>query len=165
MLPDSALEELLAALPSPLRVRIHSRTPVTLPSRFTNKLYNLFDNLTNRLIFVVHANHKNELDADSSAVFACLKKSGATVLSQSVLLRGVNDTPEALAELCEALFAQGVLPYYLHLLDRAAGTAHFEVPENESVEIYRKLRALLPGYLVPRLARELPQGTAKELVV
>jgi len=81
-----------------------------------------------------------------------------------VLLRGVNDSPAVLAALSERLFACGVLPYYLHLLDRVQGAGHFEVNENVAIRMMGELAALLPGYLVPRLARELPGAPAKTLL-
>ena len=113
---------------------------------------------------VIHANHPNELDADVGAACARLRAAGVTLLNQSVLLRGINDDAEALANLSERLFALGVLPYYLHQLDRVSGTAHFEVPDTRARELVDRMRARLPGYLVPRLVRELPGEPAKRPV-
>jgi len=112
-------------------------------------------------VVVLHANHANELDADVAAACVRLREAGATLLNQSVLLRGINDEADALAALSERLFACGVLPYYLHQLDRVRGTAHFEVPDARARELVDSLRARLPGYLVPRLVRELPGAGAK----
>jgi L-lysine 2,3-aminomutase len=112
-------------------------------------------------VVVLHANHPNELDASVEAACARLREAGATLLNQSVLLRGVNDDAAALAGLSERLFACGVLPYYLHQLDRVRGTAHFEVPDARARGLVDGLRARLPGYLVPRLVRELPGESAK----
>ena len=102
-----------------------------------------------------------DIDADVATALGELKRSGATLLNQAVLLRGVNDGVEALADLSERLFEAGVLPYYLHQLDRVAGTAHFEVPEAESRRLHAALSARLPGYLVPRLVREVAGAPAK----
>jgi L-lysine 2,3-aminomutase len=93
-----------------------------------------------------------------------LRASGVTLLNQSVLLRGINDTADALADLSERMFAAGVLPYYLHQLDRVQGTAHFEVPDADALALMETLRARLPGYLVPRLVRELAGESAKRPV-
>ena len=110
---------------------------------------------------VVHVNHANELDAAVNAALARLKDAGVPLLNQSVLLRGVNDSGDALAALSEALFACGVLPYYLHLLDKVQGAAHFDVPEVMAKAIVMDMQGHLPGYLVPRLVRELPGTPAK----
>jgi L-lysine 2,3-aminomutase len=110
---------------------------------------------------VLHANHANEFDAAVDAACARLRAAGATLLNQAVLLRGVNDSVEALAALSERGFAAGVLPYYLHQLDRVQGTAHFEVPDAEALRLRSELAARLPGYLVPRLVREIPGESGK----
>jgi KamA family protein len=106
-------------------------------------------------VVVLHVNHANEIDASVRHACARLGRSGAVLLNQAVLLRGVNDDPEILARLSEALFEAGVLPYYLHLLDRVQGAAHFDVPEAAAQSLYAALQARLPGYLVPRLVREV----------
>jgi KamA family protein len=113
------------------------------------------------VVFVLHANHPNEIDAEVRAACARLRGAGATLLNQTVLLRGVNDDARVLAELSESLFDAGVLPYYLHVLDRVRGAAHFEVPEERARLIAGQLAGRLPGYLVPRLAREIPGAAAK----
>jgi L-lysine 2,3-aminomutase len=110
---------------------------------------------------VLHCNHANEIDADVAAAVAAMRARGMTVLNQAVLLAGVNDSVEAQAALAEALFAAGVLPYYLHLLDRVRGAAHFEVSEARARSLHAALRGRLPGYLVPRLAREVAGEAAK----
>ena len=157
MLGDSALADLIGALtaiPHVRRLRLHTRLPVVLPSRVTAALCELLAQVRLDAVVVVHANHPHELGADARDALARLRRAGLPVLNQSVLLRGVNDDAETLAELSEALFAAGVLPYYLHLLDRVAGAAHFEVPEVQALDLIDTLRARLPGYLVPRLVRE-----------
>ena len=110
---------------------------------------------------VVHANHGNEIDRATAEVLGDLRASGATVLNQSVLLRGVNDDVETLAELSRRLYAAGTLPYYLHLLDPVQGAAHFDVDADRARALHASLRARLPGYLVPRLVREVPGEPGK----
>jgi L-lysine 2,3-aminomutase len=110
---------------------------------------------------VVHANHPNEIDASVMAAFAKLRRQGATLLNQAVLLRGVNDDVDTLATLSERLFDGGVLPYYLHQLDRVAGTAHFEVDDRRALALLAGQHARLPGYLVPRLVREVAGDAGK----
>jgi L-lysine 2,3-aminomutase len=107
-------------------------------------------------------NHPAELATDAVAALGRLRRAGVTLLNQSVLLRGVNDDARVLRALSEGLFAAGVLPYYLHLLDRVAGAAHFAVDEASAKALVRRLRTELPGYLVPRLVRETPGAAAKE---
>jgi len=154
MLTDYELNSLFNAVPKNLNIRIHSRMPIAMPNRFSPSLWRLFQHLGSRLIFVAHANHPSELDGKSKKIFERLKECKATVLNQSVLLKGVNDNAGILAELSEKLFSQGVLPYYLHQLDRAQGTAHFEVPQKKAKAIFAELKELLPGYLVPRFVKE-----------
>ena len=113
------------------------------------------------VVVVIHANHPNEIDASVVRALRALDAAGATLLNQAVLLRGVNDSSEALEELSKRLFDCGVLPYYLHLLDRVAGAAHFEVDETRALKIMGSLQARLPGYLVPRLVREVESAPAK----
>ena len=112
-------------------------------------------------VVVIHANHANEIDASVARAVTRLRGAGAMVLNQAVLLRGVNDSVQALTDLSERLFDAGVLPYYLHLLDRVAGSAQFEVPADEARQLHRTLSAGLPGYLVPRLVREVAGAPAK----
>lgn len=163
-LATSKLEELgrgLADLPQVIRLRIHSRLPVVLPERIDDTFIGWLTQLPLQKVVVLHANHANELDASVDAACARLRAAGATVLNQSVLLRGVNDDADALAELSERLFAAGVLPYYLHQLDRVQGAAHFEVDDRRALALVEALRARLPGYLVPRLVREVGGDASK----
>lgn len=155
------LTTLLRAVPHVRRLRIHSRLPVVLPERVDDALLAWLRGLPWPVAFVVHANHANEFDASVDAAMAALRGAGATVLNQAVLLAGVNDSADALAALCERGFEAGVLPYYLHQLDRVAGTAHFEVDDGRARALHAALVARLPGYLVPRLVRELPGDTSK----
>jgi len=112
-------------------------------------------------VVVLHANHANELDASVDAACAALRQAGVTLLNQSVLLRGINDDADALVTLSERLFAAGVLPYYLHQLDRVQGTAHFEVDDARARALVEDVRQRLPGFLVPRLVREVAGDASK----
>jgi EF-P beta-lysylation protein EpmB len=161
MLNDNELQTLLNSIPKNLNIRIHSRMPIAMPERFSPSLLSLLGQLGSRLIFVAHVNHPNELDKESGKIFERLKKCNSTVLNQSVLLKDVNDNAKILAELSEKLFSQGVLPYYLHQLDRAHGTAHFEVPLKKAMVIFNELKGLLPGYLVPRFVKEIKGKNSK----
>ncbi len=161
---DERLAELaagIAAIPHVRRLRIHSRNPVVLPERIDDRLLEWLAASRLERVLVVHANHAREIDASVAAAFDRLRRAGVTLLNQSVLLAGVNDSPEALADLSEALFEAGALPYYLHLLDRVRGAAHFEVGERRARRLVGQAAARLPGYLVPRLVREVAGAPAK----
>lgn len=151
----------LHALPHVRRLRLHTRLPIVLPERVDGELLAWLAGLRQSVVVVVHANHANEIDADVAAALSALRRTGATLLNQAVLLRGVNDDADALAALSERLFEAGVLPYYLHQLDRVAGTAHFEVDDDRARALHAALAARLPGYLVPRLVREVAGDPAK----
>jgi EF-P beta-lysylation protein EpmB len=157
----AAVVEALGELPQLRRLRIHTRLPITLPSRITPALVDLLGGAPWPTIVVFHTNHARELDAEVDGALRDLRGAGVTLLNQSVLLRGVNDSVEALAELSERLFEAGVLPYYLHLLDRVAGAAHFEVGEDEARALVAGLYRTLPGFLVPRLVREIAGEPSK----
>ena len=157
-LADHKLAELTDALrgiPHIRRLRLHTRLPIVLPERVDAGLLAWLHGLPWPVTIVVHANHANEFDPAVDAALADLRATGASLLNQAVLLRGVNDDVDALAALSERGFAAGVLPYYLHQLDRVAGAAHFEVPDGEALSLHAALAARLPGYLVPRLVREI----------
>lgn len=151
----------LAGLPHVRRLRLHTRLPVVLPERVDDQLLAWLSGLPWPVVVVIHANHGNEIDDSVAGALARLRGTGAQVLNQAVLLRGVNDSLPALSELSERLFAAGALPYYLHQLDRVAGTAHFEVPDDRARALHDGLAASLPGYLVPRLVREVAGAPAK----
>ncbi len=155
------LTGLLREVPHIRRLRIHSRLPVVLPERVDEELLAWLRGLPWPVAVVVHANHANEFDATVDAAMAALRGAGASLLNQAVLLAGVNDSVDALADLCERGFEAGVLPYYLHQLDRVAGTAHFEVGDGRARALHAALVARLPGYLVPRLVREIAGDTSK----
>lgn len=160
----SDLTDGLRDVPHVMRLRIHSRLPVVLPERIDPAFCAWLSALPLQRVVVLHANHPNELDASVEAACERLREAGVTLLNQSVLLRGINDDADALSELSERLFACGVLPYYLHQLDRVRGTSHFEVPDARAHDLVDSMRARLPGYLVPRLVRELPGESAKRPV-
>lgn len=151
----------LAAIPHVRRLRIHSRLPIVLPERVTDDLVELLAATRLTTTIVVHANHARELDPTVAVAVGRLRQAGAILLNQAVLLAGVNDSVAALMELSERLLDLGVVPYYLHLLDRVRGTAHFEVDEETARRLHEALRCQLPGYAVPRLAREEPGAPAK----
>ena len=165
---DDALAGIVAALariPHVRRLRIHSRLPVVLPSRVDDGLLAVLAESELARVIVIHANHPAELDSDVAAAVRRLAGLPAVVLNQAVLLRGVNDSAAVLRRLSERLIEIGVVPYYLHLLDRVRGAAHFDVAEAEAVAIHAELRKTLPGYAVPRLVRDIPGEPSKTPVV
>ncbi len=157
----SALLVELDRIPHLERLRIHSRLPIVLPERVDDGLLEQLTRTRLRPVLVVHANHPREIDDLVRVALARLATAGVTLLNQSVLLRGVNDSAAVLAELSEALFAARVLPYYLHLLDPVCGAAHFYVNKTEASAMMKVLRQRLPGYLAPRLVCEQPGQPAK----
>ncbi len=138
-------------------VRFHTRALVTMPSRFSDALLNILDQVRKRrnCVFVFHVNHPRELDQQSRIITDRLSKKGIMLFSQSVLLRDVNDSVDVLGELFAKLIDLGIVPYYLHQLDRVRGASHFEVSTQRGLEIMEQLRARLPGYAVPRYVREV----------
>ncbi len=155
------LTDRLAGIPHLRRLRIHTRLPVVLHERVDAGLTAWLRALPWPVVVVLHANHANEFDASVDAALARLRAASATLLNQAVLLRGVNDSVEALAALSERGFAAGVLPYYLHQLDRVQGAAHFEVPDDEAIRLHAALMGRVSGYLVPKLVREVAGDPGK----
>ncbi|MEN6406308.1 MAG: EF-P beta-lysylation protein EpmB [Thermoguttaceae bacterium] len=167
MLPDAELARLLtqlAEIPHVRRVRVHSRMPVVLPQRITHELVDLLRSSRLTPIVVVHVNHAAEIDGPVVDGFSRLIDAGVPVLSQTVLLRGVNDRADILAELFGRLVDLRVVPYYLHQLDSVAGAAHFQTSIETGKSLVAALRARLPGYAVPRYVRETPGGDHKEIL-
>ncbi len=159
-LDNKRLEGILdhaASLPRIRTLRFHTRLPIVLPSRIDSGLVNMLAKAgdTRAVVMVVHANHPNELDETTRMAAQALRRAGVLLLNQTVLLHGINDDADTLADLSRALVAQGILPYYLHQLDRVSGTAHFETPESHGLELIASLREKLPGYAVPAYVREL----------
>jgi EF-P beta-lysylation protein EpmB len=153
--------ERLDGIPHLQRIRIHTRLPVVLPSRVTPGLVEVLTSSRLARVVVLHANHPAELDASVAVAVRSLAASPAIILNQAVLLAGVNDSAAVLAALSERLVELGVVPYYLHLLDRVRGANHFDVPQGRAEELHRQLRDTLPGYAVPRLVREVPGEPSK----
>ena len=151
----------LVQVPHVTRLRLHSRLPVVLPERVTPALCDALGGTRLRVVMVLHVNHAQEIDTSVQTACARLSATGFQLLNQSVLLRGVNDSVASLVNLSEALFATGVLPYYLHQLDRVQGAAHFEVSDDSARRLHAGMNSCLPGYLVPRLVREVPGAPQK----
>jgi EF-P beta-lysylation protein EpmB len=160
-----SLTDALAEISHIRRLRVHTRQPVVLPSRVDDGLVGWLRSLRRPTVFVLHANHPNEIDASVGRACQVLRENGVTLLNQSVLLRGVNDDVEVLAELSRRLFDVGVLPYYLHVLDRVRGAAHYAVSDLEAQVLAGQLASSLSGYLVPRLVREMYGAPAKVALV
>lgn len=159
MLNDARLQVLCSAIdqiPHVERIRFHTRLPIVLPSRVTAELIALLTGFRAQAIMVVHSNHGNELIGDCVYALRTLVQSGIPVLNQAVLLAGVNDNLGALEALCRRLINLGVMPYYLHQLDRVSGTAHFEANRELGQHLIQQLAARLPGYAVPRFVQEIP---------
>lgn len=154
--PLGTLLEAIGSIPHVRRIRFHTRFPVGIPERIDDLLCQQLYRLRQRVIFVFHINHPREIDEDHFRHFGMLLDQGVLLLNQAVLLRGINDTGELLKELCLKLIDGGVLPYYLHQLDRVEGAAHFEVPIGKGKELMRWLATQLPGYALPRYMQEVP---------
>lgn len=164
---NARLERLLAVLdsiPHLARLRIHTRLPVVIPQRVDQGMLEALQNSRLQTVLVTHSNHPQELDRVFDDAMALLREIGVTLLNQAVLLRGVNDSEAIQGQLSERLFQAGVLPYYLHLLDPVAGAAHFDVPEDEARSLMQALHRTLPGFLIPRLVREIPGKPGKTLI-
>ena len=167
IMPDERLNKLVAsieAIPHVKRLRIHTRLPVVIPQRVSQPLIEMLVDTRLSTVIVAHFNHANEIDKDVAIAFAALRRAGITLLNQSVLLAGVNDDDVALCDLSEALFEVGILPYYLHLPDRVRGTSPFHVDTDTAPRLHTTIQSKLPGYLVPKLVREIPGRPAKELI-
>lgn len=167
LLRDDALAKIIERLdrmPHLERLRIHTRLPVVLPQRITASLLALLGRRRAEIVVVVHCNHAQELDTETHRAFTALRNSGLWLLNQAVLLKGVNDTLAAQVDLHSTVFAQGILPYYLHLPDPIAGTQHFFVDEPAGQALHREMQSKLPGYLVPRLVKEIA-GEPNKIIV
>ncbi|MDC9728695.1 MAG: EF-P beta-lysylation protein EpmB [Methyloprofundus sp.] len=167
LLTDQRIQHLLqnlAEIPHIKRVRFHTRLPIVLPSRITTELSKLLQNTPLAVIIVTHCNHPNELSVDVNQACLKLKQSNITLLNQSVLLKNINNNIETLTQLSEKLFSCGILPYYLHTLDKAKGTAHFDIQSKEAIHLHQLLQKRLSGYLVPKLVKEEPGKASKTLL-
>ena len=146
-------------------IRFHTRFPIGIPERVTPDLLALLARQKKQVIFVVHVNHARELDEEVLSALKNIQRLGIPVLNQSVLLRGVNDNVECLATLSRTLIANGIIPYYLHQLDRVQGAHHFEVPKQTGIQLIEQLRQQLPGYAVPSFVQEIPGMASKVAIV
>lgn len=158
MAKDHELDWLIGELeqiPHIRRLRIHTRLPVVIPKRITETLCQRLSQSRLQTLMVTHINHAQEIDDDLRHAMQRLKRAGVTLLNQSVLLRGINDHAVTLATLSNALFDAGILPYYLHMLDKVQGAAHFYVDDERARGIMRELLSRVSGYMVPKLAREI----------
>ncbi|MCF7972101.1 MAG: EF-P beta-lysylation protein EpmB [Methylococcaceae bacterium] len=168
LLSDQRLDYLInqfSAIAHIKRIRIHTRIPIILPARITDKLIDLLNNAALPIVLVTHCNHTNELSEQVEKACLALKKENITLLNQSVLLKDINDNAIILQHLSERLFNCGILPYYLHLLDKATGTTHFEVKQEAALKIHQQLQNNLPGYLVPKLVKEQTGKASKTLLI
>lgn len=155
------LAQQVEAIPHVLRLRIHTRTPIMIPQRVTPDLLKWLTGGRLQVVMVLHCNHAAEIDDDVADAIRKLSAEGIMLLNQSVLLRGVNDNLTTLRKLSERLISVNVLPYYLHQLDLVPGVSHFEVSDARALELIQQLQAVLPGYLVPRLVREIAGEASK----
>lgn len=155
------LIEMLERIPHLTRLRVHTRLPIVLPDRMTDELLTGLKETRLQPIMVVHANHANEIVGDCAEALRRLVSAGIPTLNQAVLLRGINDDVDALAQLSNRLIDLGVMPYYLHQLDRVQGAAHYEVPIERGRALITALQAQLPGYAVPRYVQEVAGETSK----
>lgn len=161
----SWLVESIAAIPHIERLRIHTRIPIVAPSRITQTLTDTLEQSRLLVSLVVHCNHAQEIDSDVESGLARLKNGGIILLNQSVLLKGVNDNADVLIALSKKLFRSGILPYYLHLLDKVKGSSHFAVNEADVLSLNHTLLANLPGYLVPKFVKEVPNASSKVPII
>ncbi len=167
MSKDKQLFELLTqleALPQLTRLRIHTRLPVVIPSRITQALTDRLQQSRFKIVIVLHINHQQEIDADFAQAMQRCHQAGIQLLNQSVLLKDVNDDVGSLVALSEALFSVNILPYYLFLLDKVQGAAHFDIAEKQAQQLHKAMQSELPGYLVPRLSREIAGQQSKTLI-
>ncbi|MEX0584673.1 MAG: EF-P beta-lysylation protein EpmB, partial [Natronospirillum sp.] len=164
MLTDAHLGRWLSALETVdtlTRVRLHTRLPIVLPDRVTSTLVQRLTQSRLQAVMVLHSNHPNELSPELAKALQPLRTSEVLLLNQAVLLRGVNDSVAVQSALAERLFALGVLPYYVHQTDKVAGTAHFAVSDETALHLHQRVKASLPGFLVPKLVREIAGQSSK----
>ena len=153
--------EMLSKLPQIQTIRLHTRLPVVLASRIDDELLDLFKSYQKNIVMVLHINHPQEIDKNLKKQCQLLKDAGVTLLNQSVLLKNINDDVKTLIQLSYDLFNNGIAPYYLHILDKVNGAAHFDIPIKKAINIYWELLENLSGYLVPKLVQELPDKPYK----
>ena len=159
--PLSTLVNRLEAIKHLKRLRIHTRLPIVIPGRITNSLISCLNETRLQSVIVLHANHPNEIDHSVTHALEKFQPTNITLFNQSVLLKNINDQADCLEKLSHALFEANVIPYYLHLLDRVHGAAHFEVSEQTALKIIQQMTHRLPGFLVPKLVREVAGEPSK----
>ena len=167
IMDDAQLTELtnrIADIAHVKRLRIHSRLPIVIPDRVTEELLDAICPQNVQTVMVLHCNHANEIDEHVTEAIFALRRRDVIVLNQAVLLRSINDNVLAQIALSQSLFSAGALPYYLHMLDKVKGAAHFDIGEAEAQALVQELSAHLPGYMVPKLVREISGGRAKSPV-
>ena len=167
-LSNRRLEKLLdklAGIPHLKSLRIHSRQAIAMPERIDHGLIDLLSTSRFKACMVIHCNHANEIDQTVARHLSLLHEAGITLLNQSVILKGVNDNVQTLCNLSEQLYQAGVLPYYINALDRVQGSAHFLVEDEDAINLINAMRESLPGYLVPRLVKDIPGEKAKTILV
>jgi len=145
----------IADIPHVTRLRIHTRLPIVIPQRVTRDMLQWLTSTRLNPVVVLHCNHAQEISPSVKDALHKMKSAGVTLLNQAVLLAGVNDHADAVVDLNEALFSAGTLPYYLHTLDKVQGAAHFAVPDDKAKAIMAEVIKRQPGYLVPKLVREI----------
>jgi len=166
-LDNRVLEDLfqrLEKIPHLRKVRFHTRFPIGIPERIDEHFLEILGKSPLQVWFIIHANHPREFDNDIFAALKSIQRLGIPVLNHAVLLKGINDSVEVLAELCNTLVDHGIIPYYLNQLDRAQGTAHFEVSQAKGKQLMTALATRLPGYAVPRYAIEIPGEPGKTII-
>lgn len=167
MAKDNELDWLITQLESIAhikRLRIHTRLAVVIPDRITDYLCHRLSRSQMQIIVVTHINHPNEIDSDVTKAMAKLKQHGVTLFNQSVLLKGINDNVTVLSTLSNRLFDNGILPYYLHVLDKVQGAGHFLVNDKSACLLMQDLAKTLSGYLLPKLCREIGGEKSKTLL-
>lgn len=156
-----ALITTLDAIPHLNLLRFHTRFPIGIPERITPEFLDLLENIRLQTTFVIHVNHPSELDADIINALKKIQRLGIPILTQTVLLKDINDNLATLQTLCESLINHGIIPYYLHQLDRVQGAGHFEVPKEKGIKLIKELRTVLPGYAIPQYVQEIAGETSK----
>ncbi|MDI9347814.1 MAG: KamA family radical SAM protein [Methylacidiphilales bacterium] len=167
MLDDHKLQQLfnlIHKIKHITTIRIHTRVPTVLPKRITQQLINILKRIKQQLVIVLHINHPDELTTPATTAIQQLHQTTHHILNQSVLLKGINDNPETLIQLSNKLFKHHITPYYLHSLDPVKGTSHFQVPLPKAKQIMQTLRDSLPGYLVPKFVKEVPNLKSKKQI-
>lgn len=159
-----ALLENLSRIAHVKRIRFHTRFPIGIPERIDSSFLRLLEKCPKQIWFIIHANSHREFDDDVWKALKKIRFLGIPVLNQSVLLKGINDTVESFKALLDALIDNGVVPYYLHQLDKVQGSSHFEVSIEQGQNLIKECMAELPGYAIPKFVQEIPNRPNKTLL-